>query len=191
MGTAIIHLRVRYMIQNKIMGFLYDLDFSHLKTTKTSVQVQSRSDRKLTPIKKQSKEKKEEKKRTYIEDLWSKFKIEFKKMLSFFFHKNYQEEYFDLINLKTLFNGLHDLKKLKIILFDNNQLKLFDRMKRPKISFSNQSFKRPGCDPGLKLMNLMRTSHRVDNFNTQNDSKTIEESTHNTIEEKLNFFNHL
>ena len=109
MGAVIIHLRVRYMIQNTIMGFLYDLDFSHLKKTQRQVKSNTiqKDIEKTNPkhimfkseekIKKQSNQKY---KRPYIEGLWSKFKINFNMMLTLFFHKNYQEEYFNLTNLK-------------------------------------------------------------------------------------------
>ena len=100
MGAVIIHLRVRYMIQNTIMGFLYDLDFSHLKKTQRQVKSNTiqKDIEKTNPkhimfkseekIKKQSNQKY---KRPYIEGLWSKFKINFNMMLTLFFHKNYQE----------------------------------------------------------------------------------------------------
>ena len=184
MGASIINLRVRYVIQNKIMRFLYDLDFSHLKKTR----LQFKSDKSLKPNQKQSNQKHQ--KPSYIEQLWFKFKMDFNMMLLFFFHKNYQEEYLNLINLKTILKGLHDLQKLKIILFDNYQLKLFDQMKRPKISFSSQNEKKSCCDSGKKLMNLMQMSPRFVNF--QNElvgSKNLEEKIPKTIEEKLKFFN--
>ena len=111
-------------------------------------------------------------------------------MLTFFFHKNYQEEFSNLTNLKSILNGLHDLQKLKIILFDNNQLKLFEQMKRPKISFSSQNLKKSLYDPGLKLMNLMRMSQKTGNFRNESlRSKNIEENIPTSIDEKLQFFN--
>ena len=140
----------------------------------------------LKPIQKQSNQK-HQRPSSYILQLWFKLKFEFNKKLSLFFHKNYQEEYLNLINLKTILNGLHDLQKLKIILFDNYQLKLFDQMKRPKISFSSKNEKKSLSDPGQKLMNLMRMSPRFVNF--QNELVGYEENIPKTIEEKLKFFN--
>ena len=79
---------------------------------------------------------------------------------------------------------------MKIILFDNNQLKLFEQMKRPKISFSSQNLKKSLYDPGLKLLNLMRMSQKNGNFgNDSGRSKNIEESIPTSMDEKLKFFN--
>ena len=103
------------------MGFLYDLDFSHL-LKKKQIQLKSNTKsiqkniEKITPKRKMlkseeniQKQSNQTYKRPYIEELWSKFKINFNMMFTFFFHKKYQEEYFNLTNLKTLLNGLHDL----------------------------------------------------------------------------------
>ena len=80
---------------------------------------------------------------------------------------------------------------MKIILFDNNQLKLFEQMKRPKISFSSRNMKTSLDDPGLKLMNLMRKMSQK-NGKFGNESiiiKNIEESIPTSMDEKLKFFN--
>ena len=105
--------------------------------------------------------------------------------MSLFFDQNYQEEYLNLFNLRTIFKCLHDIQKMKILLFNSQQLKLFDQMKRPKISIANQTSTKTIVDPGLKLLDLMRYSYRADTKRSKRDESKIP----NTLDEKLNFFN--
>ena len=183
MGSFIIHLRVKYKIQNKIMNFLYDLDFGHVKRKfNVSVQTTKKEEKSI------QKEAHQTNKFSVLHpqpELWIKFKKEFNKIMSLFFDQNYQEEYLNLINLRTIFKCLHDIQKMKILLFNSQQLKLFDQMKRPKISIANQTSTKTIVDPGLKLLDLMRYSYRADTKRSKRDESKIP----NTLDEKLNFFN--
>ena len=183
MGELIIHFEVQCKIKNQIMNFLYDFDFgNNYKKFNSSVQLMTKKKKSKFNLKKE---------RNFpilyhkIEIFWMKLKKEFRMILSLFFDKNYQEEYFNLINLRTVFKSLHDLQKMKIVLFESQQLKLFDQMKRPKISFSNQTSTKTIVDPGLKLLDLMRYSYRADTKRSKRDESKIP----NTLDEKLNFFN--
>ena len=86
--------------------------------------------------------------------------------------------------MRTILTTIHDLKKLKIILLDNHQLKLFDQMKRPKIVFSDNISKKNYVDPGMKLLEIMKSSNCLDGSKNMTLEKIPEK-----IDEKLNFFN--
>ena len=184
LGFIIINFRVNYMIQNQIMNFLYDLDFTDIKQKFKNFIPESnskeRARKKILPLFMQK-----------LSRFCLRMKKEFHKMMSFFFNKDYREEYFNIINLRTILNGLHDLQKLKIILLDSKQLKLFEKMKRPKISFSTKFLNKDFADPGHKLFDLIRTSYKSKcvkkqvAMNFKNELANIP----NTVNDKLIFFN--
>lgn len=184
LGFVIINFRVHYMIQNQIMNFLYDLDFTHLKQKfKTFIpesNSKERARKKMVPLVNQK-----------LSRFCLRMKKEFNKIISFFFNKDYHEEYLNIVSLRTILNSLHDLQKLKIILLDSKQLKLFENMKRPKISVSTKFLNKDIADPGFKLFDLIRTSYKSEcikqqvAMNFKNDVANIP----NTVNDKLNFFN--
>ena len=185
LGFFLISVRVQYKIKNQIMKFLYDLDLSHIKYNKLKTSVQIQIKKSKTPPKKEKKTFRVFPKK--IEQIWINFKKEFHTTISFFFNKNYQEEYFNLIDLRTILNTIHDLQKLKIILLDHQQLKLFDQMQRPKIVFSNNILKKKIADPVMKLFGLMRNSNWLET--SKQSIKYHHENIPENIDEKLNFFN--
>lgn len=75
-----------------------------------------------------------------IKRLLLKLRKKIKTWIILFFHKKQQEEYSDVINIKTILKGIQDLQKMKKILFDNNQIKLFNNIPNPKLTLSKNSF---------------------------------------------------
>lgn len=111
---------------------------------------------------KQTKKKEEAKSESHPLDLniLQFFKIKFK--LAFKFPLNhseklflkFEEEYYNTSNLKSIFKGMQDIDKIKILIMTEEQLKIFESMPNPALSVSPKAMQNSDF---FRVFALLRT----------------------------------
>ena len=107
------------------------------------------------------------------------------------FNEKYNEEYDNIINLRSILKNLQDLQKLKIILFDQTQLKLFHQLPKPKLLFNKKILNYSNVnDPAVHLFDILNSKRLTEkNIKITPSLLKIKDNYPNSIDERLKYFN--
>lgn len=172
MSMLLIKIILEFKKKNYIMRFLYDITFQSHSEVKSQRKTNKFSD--------------------FLKKKLFKFKNELKILYSLFYNDNYQDEYLNTINIRTVLKGIQDIQKLKMIVFNKKEFKLFNSIPRPILALSKEKNKDLGTKRLSNFFNLMRVTRHTKNF-TQKDRENrifsmTKESIPESIEGRLNFF---
>lgn len=127
---------------------------------------------------------------------FSFFSIEkYKSGLVLFTNHNYHDEYLNVINIRTVFKGLQELQKMKIILFNQKELNLFNSIPLPCLNLRKRKRKEKNTkESSHNIFNMIKVyrqsknsgnrEHQKINLNFRLSSNEIP----NTVQERLNYF---
>lgn len=184
MGMILIKFITDFKTKNYIMSFLYDFED---KCDKKKKRFDGKNKKFVLILKK-------------ILSLFRCFfsffsKEKFKSGLFLFTNDNYHDEYLNVINIRTVFKGLQELQKMKIILFNQKELNLFNSIPRPCLNLKKRKRKEKNTkDVSHNIFNLIKV-YRQSKNNGNREHEKITLNFHlsrneipNTIQERLIYF---